>query len=159
MRILHEVCSLPTAPFAEGRVVRYVEQFVREHRWLKLSRDEDGNLLITLPGKKKGLPRWVFGAHMDHPGMIARRMLDARTVEADFRGSVHADFVKGTKVVFFDGDHEVRGRVVAVQPDDAGLRIAGAGGYRWRSSGRFHRHVRSGRGAGSQRHLLRPRVR
>ena len=35
MKLLHEVCSLPTAPFAEGRVVEYVNRFVKGRR-LKL---------------------------------------------------------------------------------------------------------------------------
>ncbi len=112
-KLLYELCSLPTAPFAESRVIEYVEKFAKERR-LKLSRDDAGNLLIELPTRSRA-PRWVFTAHMDHPGFIAARMRDdGRTLEAAFRGWVLADYVKGAKVRFFDGDREVTGAVQTV---------------------------------------------
>lgn len=113
---LHEVCSLPTAPFAEGHVVRYIEAFAKRRR-LKLSRDEHGNMLIELPSRSRG-PRWVFTAHMDHPGFVATRMRDARTLETAFRGWVFAEYVKGAKVRFFDGNREVSGVVQSVTLGD-----------------------------------------
>ena len=106
VKILTEVCSIPTAPFAEQRVVDYVEGFVAARPKLKLSRDRSGNLLIELPPSKRKSrqPRWVFAAHMDHPGFIADRMTDERTLAAHFRGWVHIDYVKGATVRFFNGD-------------------------------------------------------
>jgi putative aminopeptidase FrvX len=103
MKLLTELCSVPTAPFVEGRVVEYVERWAKTRRRLPLSRDRFGNLLIELPGRNKRLPRWVFTAHMDHPGFIARAM------EAD--GRTLAEFFTGSKVRFFDGDREVVGTV------------------------------------------------
>jgi endoglucanase len=103
MKLLKEICSIPTAPFAEQYVVRYVERFVKARPGLKLSRDDAGNLLVTLTSKSSG-PRWVFAAHMDHPGFIAQRMIDTNTLEADFRGWVQIEYVRGTKVRFFEPD-------------------------------------------------------
>jgi putative aminopeptidase FrvX len=100
MKILRELCSIPTAPFAEQYVVRYVEQFVNARRGLRLRRDSHGNLLIELPSRSKR-PRWVFGAHMDHPGFVAERMLTPRTLQARFRGWVLPEFFEGAKVRFF----------------------------------------------------------
>ena len=94
MKILSEVCSLPTAPFAEQHVVQYVEEFIHSTQ-AKAVADEFGNLLIELRSAKARGPRWVFGAHMDHPGFIARKMIDSRTLEADFRGWVQTDYVRG----------------------------------------------------------------
>jgi endoglucanase len=113
LKILTEVCSIPTAPFAEQNVVAYVERFVAARPKLKRSRDRAGNLLIELrPKKKSNQPRWIFAAHMDHPGFVADRMLDARTLQAHFRGWVQIDYVKGTKVRFFEPDgHEIAGVV------------------------------------------------
>ena len=104
MKILHELCSVPTAPFAEHHVVRYVEQFVRERRKLKLSRDRYGNLLVDLPAGRGKSPRTVFTAHMDHPGFVAERMLDDRTLQANFYGWVMPDYFKGERVRFFGDD-------------------------------------------------------
>jgi endoglucanase len=109
MRILQELCSTPTAPFAEQRVVAYVERFVRQRKGLKLSRDEHGNLLIEWRGSRSGrMPRFVFGAHMDHPGFVAERM-DRSILIARFHGWVKPEFFKGQQVRFFDGDAEIRG--------------------------------------------------
>jgi endoglucanase len=112
MTILEELCSVPTAPFAEQHVVRYVERFVKQRRGLKLSRDRYGNLLVELKGSSKS-PRWVFTAHMDHPGFVAKRMADARTVEAAFRGWVMEEFFAGQRVrLFADDGAETRATVL-----------------------------------------------
>jgi putative aminopeptidase FrvX len=120
MKILQELCSIPTAPFVEYRVVEYVERFVRERKGLRLSRDEAGNLMVELAGKSRSAKRWVFAAHMDHPGMVTRRMVDKNTVEADFRGWVLAELMKGVKVRFFEEEREVAGKVVEVKADKTG---------------------------------------
>ena len=114
--ILKSLCSVPTAPFAEQAVVRLIEQFVAERPKLRLSRDRWGNLLVELRGSSK-LPRWVFTAHMDHPGFVARKMLDASTLQADFRGGVEASYFKGSKVRFFDGDQSIPATVTQVDLD------------------------------------------
>lgn len=103
MKILQQLCSVPTAPFSEHHVVRYAEQFVGKRPALRLSRDRFGNLLIELKTSSR-LPRWVFAAHMDHPGFVATRMLSERTVEAAFRGWVLEEFFAGQKVRFFGHD-------------------------------------------------------
>ena len=69
-RILLDLCSLPTAPFVEHRVVEYMRQFVKKRRGLSLEQDRFGNLLISL-SSAKGLrraqssrkPRDAVGVH------------------------------------------------------------------------------------------------
>jgi endoglucanase len=125
VKILTEVCSIPTAPFAEQYVVQYVERFVAGRKRLRLSRDRHGNLLIELsPKKKSKQPRWVFAAHMDHPGFVADRMLDERTLAAHFRGWVHIDYVKGTKVRFFNPDGSEAAGVVTEATSSTHDRLA-----------------------------------
>src|SRR5690348_1754728 len=109
--LLQELCSIPTAPFAERDVTEYVAEFVRQRNGLKLSRDSFGNLLVELRGTQRGGPRWVFTAHMDHPGFVAEKMLDSRTLRAAFRGGVRAEYFKGSRVRFFDDGREVTGIV------------------------------------------------
>ena len=110
--LLREVCSIPTAPFAEGRVVSYITDFVKRRPRLRLSRDESGNLLITLPGRKRSAPRWLFAAHMDHPGFVARKMIDPRTLDADAHGWFGIEYVTGARLRFFDGEREIAGTVI-----------------------------------------------
>jgi endoglucanase len=119
LKLLQQICSLPTAPFAEGRVERYVADFVAKRKNLSLKSDRFGNLLISLDSGRGGRPpRWVFTAHMDHPGFVARKMLDAHTLEATFRGWVKVDFVRKTSVRFFDDAGEIPGRVIDATVED-----------------------------------------
>ena len=111
MDLLRDVCSLPTAPFAESRVGEFVRVFVGKRKNLTLRGDRFGNLSIELKSRSR-LPRWVFTAHMDHPGFIAKKMLDAHRLKAAFRGWVKVEFVRGTRVRFFDDRGEAAGRVV-----------------------------------------------
>jgi endoglucanase len=113
LKLLHDICSLPTAPFAERNVVEYIGRFAKQRR-LKLSRDDAGNLLLELPTRSRS-PRWVFTAHMDHPGFVATRMREnGRTLEAAFHGWVMAEYVQGAKVRFFDDGRETTGVVESV---------------------------------------------
>jgi endoglucanase len=97
----------------EDHVIEWVERFVAQRPKLKMSRDSWGNLLIDFPSKTRA-PRWVYTAHMDHPGFVAERMIDSRTLAARFHGYVLAEYVKGTKVRFFDDSNEVTGVVTDV---------------------------------------------
>ena len=118
MKILTELCSIPTAPFVESRVYAYVQAFARARRKLRISRDRFGNHLLEFVAQKRS-PRVVFAAHTDHPGFVARRMIDDQTLEADFRGGVLREYVDGARVRFFDGDREIAGTVISTRPDKA----------------------------------------
>src|SRR5450432_2916049 len=115
MKILTQLCSVATAPYAEHRVIQYIEKFAAARPKLKFSRDSFNNLLLELPGKRKS-PRLVFVAHMDHPGFVARKMIDNQTLLADFHGGVLSEYVNGAKVRFFDGDREILGEVISIGP-------------------------------------------
>jgi putative aminopeptidase FrvX len=116
-RILTDLCSVPTAPFAEHFVIQYMKRFVAARPKLHLRSDAFGNLLIELAGKST-MPRWVFTAHMDHPGCVAQKMLDKKTLRAAFHGGVYADYVRGAKVRFFDGHREIPGTITQVSSED-----------------------------------------
>ena len=118
MEILKSLCSTPTAPFAEYRVARYVRDFVARRPRLELTRDRPGNLLIELRGGKKNLPRWVFTAHMDHPGMVAGPMAGKGVLRASFYGSVLNEYLPGAAVRFFDGAAEIKGKIRRVSSPD-----------------------------------------
>lgn len=116
LRLLAELCSCPTAPFAESAVLEFVSRWARR-RHLHLARDASGNLLVsTLPPRRlrPGQRRLVLAAHTDHPGFVAHAQ-DGRTLTAHFRGGVRADHVTGAAVRFYPdpAGPGVRGRVVA----------------------------------------------
>jgi putative aminopeptidase FrvX len=117
MDLLGSLCSAPTAPFAEQRVVEFVRNFVSRRKNLSLRSDPFGNFLIELKSRSR-LPRWVFTAHMDHPGFVAKKMLDNRRLLADFRGWVKVEYVRGTRVRFFDSQGEAKGVVIKATVDE-----------------------------------------
>lgn len=75
--------------------------------------------MISLSNRSRQ-PRWVFTAHMDHPGLVAEAMTSAKTVTARFHGGVRSEFVRGAKIRFFDGDREISGRITQVVDGDRG---------------------------------------
>jgi endoglucanase len=123
LKLLREICSLPTAPFREGRVLAYLDAFVKARPQLKLTRDRYGNTLLAprRAAKARGR-RLVLMAHVDHPGFIAREQSDGRTVIADFHGGVLPELMAGAGVLFYQerGDLEVRGKVVSAIADERG---------------------------------------
>src|SRR5580693_9166222 len=127
MDFLTSLCSVPTAPFVEWRVTRWVERFVKARPALRLSSDKYGNLLVSLAGRKKNLPRWVFTAHMDHPGMVATGMSAKGNLKAAFYGGVLGEYLPGAVVRFFDGDREIGGTITRVSAVDPERKIYPAG--------------------------------
>lgn len=121
MQILTDLCGLPTAPFAEQRVIRYIEEFAQHRPQFTLERDRYGNLML-LTNANAGGPRWIFAAHMDHPGFVARTMRGRKTLLADFFGAVYTPFVKDASVLFHDGPRVIKARVkriVQARPTNA----------------------------------------
>lgn len=136
LRILQELVNLPTAPFVERYVIAYIRAFVAARPALRMRADRFGNLLVTYsPAGKSSPPRRakssgrpiLFAAHMDHPGFAATRMIDARRVEAEFRGWVSTPYFAGEKIQFFDSGRWIPAtieRVMEDQPATAGARRA-----------------------------------
>ena len=132
--ILKSVFALPTAPFREEAVAAWVRAFCRQRR-LQLRGDEHGNLLITpIPAPQS--PRWVFVAHMDHPGLEAIRMSGKGRLLARFRGGVLASHLPRTPVVFFTRNGTIRGRITDAK--------AGPRGYAVEATVRIAKEVPSG---------------
>lgn len=123
--ILKSVCALPTAPFKEQAVIAWVRTFCQQQH-LQLREDEHGNLLITR-ARSRALrtqtPRWVFVAHMDHPGMEALKMAGKGRLLARFRGGVLASHLPRTPVIFFAEDGLVRGTITDATPGDRGYAV------------------------------------
>ncbi len=104
IEVLRTVLDVPTAPFCEQAVVEYVRQFAVANS-LPMTRDRAGNVLLRYRrGSTKR--RWVFAAHMDHPGFVATRRR-GRTLWAEFRGSVGIEYFAASRARFFAPGGEV----------------------------------------------------
>ncbi len=124
--ILKQMVDLPTAPFVETHVVQYIRDFVAARPQLRLRRDRFGNLMVKYtpkrPVKKPGRPM-LFAAHMDHPGFIARKMIDSRHVEAEWHGGVQWPYFKDARIKFHTAGAWAKGRIVAMKRA-AGKKVA-----------------------------------
>lgn len=124
-KIALELTSLPTAAGREFRVQAYLDRWLGERRrTLEWKRDADGNLLITrrTRSRRRGGPApLLITAHLDHPAFVVSKVVDDRTVEAEFRGGVHDPYFEDARVEFHDTeDQVVRGRITELRkPDDA----------------------------------------
>lgn len=100
LKLLKGMVSLPTAPFCESNVQRFVQSWALENG-VDFQQDQSGNLLLTCKGTGRS-PRnpWVLQAHMDHPGfeVISRR---GSIVQAWFRGGVAESYFPEARVSFF----------------------------------------------------------
>jgi len=107
--------GVPTAPFCEEAVATQIADWAKG-RGVGISRDPAGNVLLRVRrGSAKRRPRWVFAAHMDHPGFVATRRR-GRAVWAEFRGSgVDREYFPGSRVRFFTSAGEVCGTIRSVR--------------------------------------------
>lgn len=124
-RIVLDLTSLPTAAGREFRVQAYLDRWLGERRrTLEWRRDADGNLLITRKsrGRRRGGPApLLITAHLDHPAFVVSRVVDDRTIEAEFRGGVHDPYFEDARVEFHDAEDQlVRGRITELRkPSEA----------------------------------------
>lgn len=130
LQLLRTVVNLPTAPFAEQQVIRFIRQFVSQRSALSLKPDPFGNLLIRYQPRRRsaraGRPV-LFAAHMDHPGFSATGMTGPRHVHADFRGWVLSSYFSGQKIQFFSQGRWVPGvieKVIRQKQGGPGVRRA-----------------------------------
>lgn len=120
--LLKTALSLPSAPFVEHHVLEYVQQFAQE-RGVHCRADPFGNLLLS---RSRTLPRRpiIIVAHADHPGFIARQMIDRHRLLADWHGVVEPEYFVGTRVRFHPSlDSSVLGTIRQIaEIDETGPR-------------------------------------
>lgn len=125
-RILNDMLSIPTAPFAEHRVIDYIERFCGKRKHLKLTRDRAGNVLVRARVGQRTVKRPVcITAHLDHPGFVTDCMTAKNYVRAFWRGGVPPQYFIRSKVRFAVEGAWVRGvvRSVSVVPRDGQYRV------------------------------------
>ena len=128
-RFLHlarRLMPLPTAPFREQFVVEAVSRQAAE-LGLETQSDEVGNLLLVYQGNRDPelVPRVVFTAHMDHPGLLYSQPLSPRDHLFELAGNVNVDLATKGEVDIYDpagsaGQTPVRGVVDSYAEPDGG---------------------------------------
>ena len=66
LEIISKISSIPSLPFQEQQIAKYITDLLREWR-ISYEVDQFGNIIAVLPGESltDGIG---FVAHMDHPG-------------------------------------------------------------------------------------------
>jgi len=117
LHILEDLTRLPSAPFHEGAVIAYLEQFAQQ-RGIAARRDPYGNVLLSLDPSGSEGHALVLHAHMDHPGFeITGQKGDL--YEARWMGGVSKEYFPDAEVEVF-GDPPVPGRIVEIREDADG---------------------------------------
>mgnify|MGYP005839535853 CR=1 FL=1 len=117
--ILRALLEIPTAPFREEAVVARIQRWAAE-RGRPARRDGAGNLWLEgpppRPDRRRPAARWIYVAHMDHPGFVAIAQR-GRRLTAQFRGSVDDAYFRGARARFFTPSGEVAAVVRALGPE------------------------------------------
>ena len=119
-QLLVELLSIPTAPFHEHAIARYIIDRVKG-MGLSIQADWYGNLYVRRPSTGRTRDRLAFMAHMDHPGFEAVEV-NEDIVSADFLGGVHPSYFMESRVRFYHEGDEFPGEVVEVTADEEGNR-------------------------------------
>ena len=111
LKILQEVLSLPTAPFHEQMVIRYIKDFAAS-QGMAINQDIYGNLLLEYHRGPIG-PALGVMAHMDHPGFEVTAIDDDGRIRLDFLGGIACPH-PGDKLILYDGQDSARLEVVEI---------------------------------------------
>jgi len=98
-----ELTAIPTVAGQEGRVIEWIEQWVKKQSGIALGYDKFGNVLLTQTRKSSKKPIYIT-AHLDHPAFVVRKQIDDLHLEMEFRGGVNDAYFVGAKVEVFDND-------------------------------------------------------
>jgi endoglucanase len=99
-----DLMSQITVSFREDAVAARVMAFARARPWIRLDRDNDGNLHLSRAGAEPSASPLVFSAHMDHPGFLAKscaRRGKSFRITADFLGGVEDRYFPGARARFW----------------------------------------------------------
>ncbi len=120
-KILTDMLSLPTAPFAEDHVRGYVFDFCQQ-RGVKVHEDKVGNILVHYKHRSAKVERPLcLCAHMDHPGFRAVRILGEHRLKAQWHGGVMPEHFPQARVRFYSDGRWVHGRIVRMHLKTLGL--------------------------------------
>jgi len=118
VRILERLAREPTTSYHEERVAAEATRIAQAYG-ARVRRDRHGNLKVSPPSPRKGVPVWLV-AHMDHPGVeiVGRR-------EAVLLGGLAPSyFRRGTRLRFYRDGEPVAARVRSYSAKTYRFRLA-----------------------------------
>ncbi len=108
-KLVNNVLSIPTAPYHENQVIRFVRAFANRRR-IPIKEDRYGNLLVRYRrGKAKPI---AITAHMDHPGFSVESF-DGQKVLARWSGGCDPNHFPGSRVIIRSKRDLLPGRIVS----------------------------------------------
>lgn len=102
--LLLELTAIPTCAGREGRVIGFIDRWVRDRDDLALEADPSGNLTVRFRAESVPGPPVYFTAHLDHPAFAVERIDSHTTLELAFRGGVMDDYFPGARVEVITSD-------------------------------------------------------
>ncbi len=105
VRILERLARQPTTSYHEERVAAQATAIAKAFG-ARVRRDRHGNLRVSPPSPRKGVPVWLV-AHMDHPGVeiVGKRQAVL------LGGLAPSYFRRGTRLRFYHDGEPVPARV------------------------------------------------
>jgi putative aminopeptidase FrvX len=120
-KILTELLSIPTAPFAEHQVIAHILRFCERFKHVTVKRDAVGNILVRVKSGKRTIRRPVcITAHLDHPGFVSAKMIGKNRVRAFWRGGVPKEYFVGSRVQFDVDSQWVKGTIKSIKTKVSG---------------------------------------
>ncbi|MFO0873065.1 MAG: hypothetical protein U0575_03725 [Phycisphaerales bacterium] len=124
---LLEITAIPTAAGREDRVIEWILAWAKKRKArIAVVADAVGNLLLHQGPVTRKVGRTpthrplIVTAHLDHPAFVVREVVDARTIELEFRGGVHDPYFVGAALNVVD--RADRSRRAVIQSMDAAAR-------------------------------------
>lgn len=97
--------QVPTAAGFERRVHDFVTRALAPHAArLDITRDTAGNWLILQKRREPGRAPLLFTAHLDHPAFVVTHVVDATTLDLEFRGGVNDPYFVGSALEVLASD-------------------------------------------------------
>ena len=105
LEIISKISSIPSLPFQEQQIAKYITDLLREWR-ISYEVDQFGNIIAVLPGESltDGIG---FVAHMDHPGFEIVQKENSNFIAKALGGVPEWTFTKKTPVKIVGNDNEI----------------------------------------------------
>jgi putative aminopeptidase FrvX len=114
-KIVRDVLSLPTAPYHEGIVSKFIQEFARK-RGIPVKTDPYGNLVARYRNGK-GIKPVALAAHMDHPGFEVISS-EGRKGSALWFGARDPCHFPGSRIMTIAGGEEITGKTTSTLRED-----------------------------------------